>query len=446
MILDRFLTVDLKEGDELIGSPVFEANFLTPFEKAQRKVVFSPISQRCYEIKIEKFSIPVYVSEMGFLLTLDIVSKNLFKEISGEIERDANKKLRIFYYRVHNFQKYANRAVSWGIIKPLILDEKTLNMYTINLFNDILITPSTFLGGQIISPNRWSFVSSSNAFEFEAFLNYNSGIVYIKRESIRKRKVRKIWINSPIKLYEVESGYVLFFPSGFVKYCQPTYLHFLEDPLNVDELRELTSEKGTYFACSLASLNNYSTTYEEADIKKGSINIVESLTELVFSPLQFLPLLFPITVNKSELNRMILSTTINRSCLHMIYNRLTKFCEKQSTSFIDLYESLLREQNKLANFIAEDNNYRMEIVNPSIIPFLVKKMHEENVGRWEKSLVAKTLCEENLLDKIRRINEEKWIEYLPLRGVERFLSLRAKIFKEYIEIYQGSISMDITNT
>lgn len=434
MSIKEYLTViDLDNGSEVIINPLI--NPYAFLEKIKKKVVYNPRLRKYCEVAPRLYTIPVYLPELGFLLALDMSSEHLARRLYDETKEfnGIMPKNRIFYCRIHNFQRDHNRVVSWGTIKPLILSESLLRLYIINLLNDFSITPSIVQRGQIISPHRWFFISSEGLFKFESFLNYNLGIIYIDRKNVELKRKRKIWINFPIEVYEVKSGFVLFHPSGFIKYIKPIPLHFTEDPSKI----EFFTERGDYFLCSLISLNNYLTSYKGFDFRLSCINIVESLSELVFSPLQILPFLFPFSLREeNELNKLVFSFSIRKEIFHIFYNRLIKFSGPQNPSFIDFYEDFLSKWNKLLILTEDEDSYYIKMVNPSIVPFLLKKLHEDEVSKWEKGHIIKLLEEPNILERIENLKRENWIDFLPLRGVKRPLSLRAKILKKYIDLYK----------
>lgn len=431
-IKEYLIVIDLDNESELIINPLI--NPYVFLEKIKKKIVYNPRLRRYYEAAPKLYTIPVYLPELGFLLALDMSSEHLArklydetKEFDGIIPKD-----KILYCKVYNFQRDHNRVVSWGTIKSLSLSETLLNLYVINLLNDFSITPSIIQGRQIISPHRWFFISSEGLFKFESFLNYNLGITYIERENVKLKRKRKVWINFPVELYEIKSGFIFFHPSGFIKHIKSIPLHFTEDPSEI----EFFAERGDYFLCSLISLNDYLTSYKGLGYRVNCINIVESLSELVFSPLQILPFLFPFSLRgEGEINKLIFSFNIRKEIFRVFYNRLVKFSGPQNPSFINFYEDFFRKWNKLLVLTEDEDSYYMKIVNPSIIPFLLKKLHEEGVGKWEKGCILKLLEEPNIPERIESLRRENWIDFLPLRGVKRPLSLRAKILKKYVDLY-----------
>ena len=439
---ELLITPDLEEGDILLINPLIDPSTL--LEKAKRRIVYNPRLRRYHEIMPKTYIFPAYLPELGVLLSLDTVSKNLARKIYEET-KDYNgiiSKGKVFMCTAHHFRRDINRMVSWGTVKSVDLRNKILRLYITNLINDFYLTPSIVRGGTIISPHRWFFISSIGYHKFEAFLNYNFGVTYIEKEKICQRKVKKVWINSPLKLYQAIGGFVSFSPTGFVN-IKPVPLHFTADPIETDFVFK---NKGDYFICFLISFNNYSTSYDTASIKSGNINLVESLVELVYSPYDILPFLFPLTIENEALNSLVYRFSIGKEIFRKIYSRISKFGAPQSSTLISGFESLIQEQNILLSVTEQANLYYVEVANPAVIPFLMKKLASE-IDIRIKCSATKILEEPRILEKIRYLNEllnkKQWYntEFLPLHGIGRVLIPRADVLRKYTQIYKDLTSM-----
>jgi len=291
-----------------------------------------------------------------------------------------------------------------------------------------------------LSPHRWFFISSVGYNKFETFFNYNFGILYLEKEKIIQRKIRRIWINSPITLYEVIGSFISFYPMGLVT-AKFVPVHFIDDPVEID----ISLTKGDYFICFLISYNNYSTSYEGADIKSGNINLVETLLEFVNSPYEILPFLFPFMVKMEDLKKLVYHFTVSKEIFRKISTRISKFGAPQDPNVVSFYESLLQESNRLLNIVEEDRYYHIEVANPVLIPFLLKKFAFTQSNRV-KSYVENALSMSKALDKIRYLDEllkgEKFFvpEFLILQGIGRSLARKAEILEKYIHIVKESLS------
>jgi len=433
-MLNVFITIDLEEKNEVLINPLIDPSTL--LEKANRKIIYNPRLRKYHEVIPKVYLLPVYLPELGILLSLDMVSKELSKRFYEET-RDYEgiiSKGKIFCCKIHNFQKDINRMVSWGTIRPIYLPNNFLKLYITNLINDFYLTPSISQKGCILSPHRWFFISSIGYHKFKAFLNYNFGILYIEKEKLRQKKIRRIWINSPIKLYEIIGGFISFRPTGFVD-IEPVPIHFTEDLVGTD----VFIDKGDYFISFLISFNNYLTSYEGANIKSGNINLVETLLELVNSPYEILPFLFPFMARSEDFEKLVYRFSVSKGIFEKIYTRLTKFGTRQNPEMVSFYESIIRKDNRLLNIIENDKFYHVEVVNPGVIPFLLKKFAGKVYTR-EKYYSEKILKELKILEKIKHLDEllgKKQFfdpEFLPLYGIGRCLTPRAEVLMKYIHI------------
>jgi len=430
------IKIKVDEKEKVIVNPIIDIS--TELQKVEKKIIYSTRFHNIYEVSSKKYVFPVVLPEIGVTLSLDIVSKNFaeqFFEETKEIDGIVSKN-KIFISNVHNFDQNINRMVSWGNVKSFNLPQEIYQLYLMNLFNDIAMTPSVIMNEKIIAPTRWFYLESSTDFgKFRATLNYNIGIVYLKKEAIEKRKEKIIWVNSQLKLYEVRAGFVTLYPNGYLKYTDHIPIYFESDPLKSNI--KITGS-GNYFLCSLISFNNYSTSYRNADIKEGHVNKVCSIVELVFSVWDLLPFLFPFMMNPNELYSLIFSFQVPKSLLLIFQKRLSKFGESQSLEIIEAYDHFMRQRNKAMRIIETEEAYLVKVVNPLIVPFLIKKAVAYNKTTANKLLMAK-----DFLEKIEEINKKfpnklEWHlpEISPFSGVGSLLDLRKKLMREYLNIFQ----------
>jgi len=415
-------------------------------EKLERKAVYIPSFQKYYEIVSETFRFPVILPEVGMFLSLDAVSKDFardffdkIKNFNGIISRN-----EVFVSNVYNFNSEENRMVSWGNIKSSKLSEEIYQLYLNNIVNDLVMTPSIATQDKIVSPNRWFAISYSKYREFKATIHYNFIVAYIQKDEISKKRVKNIWIGSPQKLYEIKTGVVIFQPRGYLKYISSIPLHFVTDP---SEEQLDISEKGDYYLCYLTSFNNYFTSYERADITKGSVNIVSRLDKLVFSIWDVLPFLFPFEINSQELSSLIFNFQINESIFTLFQKRLMKFGSQQNPKIIEAYEQLIEKRNKTMRINKFGGTYAVKVVNPTVVSFLVKRIIDPKISSDEKARIKNFLSDPNFLNRVEELNAQysaasskklfwHFSEFRPFLGIVPFLKLREKILKNYIALYQ----------
>ena len=430
----------IEEKYEMIINPLITPSTL--LEKCEIKAIYNPRLKKYHEIVQKTYSYPVYLPEICVLLSLDITSIELAEELydkAKDYEGLISEEGRIFCCRTYNYQSDKNRMVSWGNLRNYDLDYEIYNLYRSNLLNDFYITPSISNKGVLISPNRWFYIYSESSYRFEAFLNYNFGVIYIEKEKLSPTHVKtiKAWLNFPLKLYTVTAGFINFQPDGSVG-IKPILLHFTEDPCE----KVILEGKGDYFVSFLISFNDYSTSYEKASIKKGNINIVETLTKLVYTPYEILPMLFPLVIDDESLNNLIYRFTIEKKAFERIFFRLTKFSHSPNPDLIRAFEEFIRKQNPLLNIEEKNKYYHVEIANPGVIPFLIKKL----IDKDKKSEKIKKILEESeeqaILKKIKRLDElsrsNHWynLELSPIYGIDRVLKPRANVLKQYIKIFK----------
>lgn len=446
--MENFLIHFNLEEKEVMINPIIDIS--TILEKIERKIVYIPSHRRYYDIVPKKYAFPAYLPEIGTLISLDIVSKDLARRFYQETKdfEGIVSKGKIFISGVYNFHPEKNRMVSWGNIKSFNLPENIYSLYLSNLINDLLITPSVVRKWDIISPNRWFCLASRSYYEFYAILHYNIGIIYLHKRYLVKRKVKYIWVNSLFKIYEVKTGFIILQPNGYVKYVAPIPIHFFSDPLEIDFL----SNKGDYFLCFLISFNPYVTSCEKADIKKGCINIVENLSELVFSSYDILPFLFPLIIKPSELSRLLFRFEVKKKIFFSLLKRLMKFGVEQNVELIKAYEKLLKRKNRALEIVESEDSFIVKIINPLVIPFLVKKFYYSD-SSITKNYTKKLLCSSDIINKIEDLNERyprksEWIsfDFRPLYGIGRFLKPRKEIMLKYIKLFQNFYNIQTKNS
>lgn len=435
--LIKLFTDDLKSSSKVIINPIVDPSII--LEKVERKIIYIPSFQRYYEVFPKTYVFPIFLPEIGILLSMEVTSKDLAKSFYGKISdfEGVLTKGKMLISNVYNLNPQANRMVSWGNIRSFDLSEDLYQIYLTNLISDFLITPSIVSGRKLLSPVRWFYLSSSYYNKFEAVLHYNVGVIYLHKNFLLERKIKYAWINSPTKLYEVKAGFIVFHPEGYLKYVEPIFLHFLSDPL---EMQLISSDRGDYFLSFLISFNKYSTSYGKSNVGEY-INIVDTLTPLVFSPWDILPLLFPSMMTRQELDSLLFKFRVNENIFLLFQKRLMKFGAQQNRELIEAYENFIQQKNRTISLTKAGSDYIVKIVNPLIIPFLLKKIGDPQTTKTEKSFLEKMLLAPDFMNKIEELNahrsEKIWWHFTDFRqllDIGPFLKLRGRIIKDYISI------------
>jgi len=432
------ISMKISENEELIINPIIDP--FTLLEKVERKIVYSPKRRRYFEVVPRIFVFPVYLPEIGGLLSLEMISKELAKKFYNEVKDFDGliSKGKIFTSVIHNFRSELNRMVSWGNIRPFNLSKDHFQLYLTNLINDFVITPSIVTRRGVISPNRWFRIGSEG---FQATLHYNIGVVYLQRDFLLERKEKTVWINSPFNLYEVKAGFVIFQPNGYLKYIEPVPLHFTSDPAEEDII--ISSGKGDYFLCFLITFNQYFTSHEKSDIKSGFINIVEVLSDLVFSPYDILPFLFPLAIDTEKLSSLLFKFQVKKSSFFSFLRRLEKFSSPQAPQVVEFYESLIKERNKALKIIETEDTYIVKIINPILIPFILKKLYDPSIGKLQKNSIERLLRSSELMNELEELSNlssqsSKFSspEFSYLWGIGPYLRLRKNLMGKYVETFR----------
>ena len=438
----KFIRPILEEKEMIIINPL--VNFYSILKKIQRKIIFHQLFRKYFEIVQSTYAFPVYLPEIGVLLSLDITSEDVARRFYEEIKNFDGfvSKGKIITSFVYNFRVEENRITSRGRLKYLSLPENLFNLYLMNLLNDFFITPSIISSQHIFSPLRWFFISAEGYASFKCILNYNLVITYFTKNSVQNTKKVKIWLNGPLSLYKVKVGIIKFLPNGYVCFIPKVPIYFTQPPKDNLFLQRI-GDKGDYFLSFLLSLNNYFTSYERAHIKSGDIHIVETLTGLVFSPFDLLPLLFPLFIKRKTLNSLIFRYEVPKSTVTSILKRLIKFGIEQPPDVIKAYEVFIQERNKLLQIKESKDIFTIELVNPTVIPFLLKKF----VGK-ERKYVRSLLASDDIFLEIRKLDEklksrpESW-ELWPISGIGKNLERRKELLSQFILIFKKNLKTNM---
>jgi len=447
MMVNKCL-IDLPQKKEFLINPIID--YYTILEKVNFKVIYNPFFRKSLAVQKRFGTYPIYFPEIGCLAALETISPNLsreFYEETKEFDRFYSDE-KIICSRVYNFDNNVNRFVSWGNYISSKLPKSYYKLYISNLLNDFLFMPSIVKKFGLISPNRWFLLESRTSYSFKTEVNYNVGIIYLTKEIFRNSKKITLWLNSPLEIWEIPAGFVTFAKDGSVLYKDRILVHFLKEP---SEEVKLISSKGDYFTCFLLSLNNYVTDFPKFKPnvkKKVNINLVENLTELIYSPYEIIPFIFPNVIDSIHVDKLIFEFEIKKDVFLSVVRRLMKFSSVQHPELLKSYREIFESQNKL--FKIEENNRMLKItlVNPVIVPFLLK---EYILGRQtgKKELLNDLINNPTTaIEKLKDIQNEppnsgKWY---PLCGIGRIIKLRNKVLAQYMRIWKQIIPVTRRNS
>lgn len=439
MIANKCL-VDLPEKREFLINPIID--YYTVLEKVNFKVIYNPFFRKNFGVQQRFGNYPIYFPEVGCLAALETISPNLsreFYEETKEFDRFYSDE-KVICSKIYNFNNEVNRFVSWGNYVSSKLPEEYYKLYISNLINDFLFMPSLVKRFGLISPNRWFILRSKTSYYFETEVNYNVGIIYLTKDILKKSKKIVIWLNSPpIEIWEIPAGFITFTIDGNVLFIDKILVHFLKEP--IEEI-DLISNKGEYFTCFLLSLNDYKTNFPKfkpSVRKKVNINLIENLTDLVHSPYEIIPFIFPEIMESLQMDKLIFEFEIKKDVLLSIIKRLMKFSSAQHPELLKSYKEIFENQNKLFKIKEKsDKLLKVTIVNPAVVPFLLKEYISGR--RFGKVELLNNLINDpdDAIKTLKDVQNEpptswKWHQ---VSGIGNITELRKKIFVQYTEIWK----------
>ena len=361
------------------------------------------VSRGGYPIRIYWASIPVYLPEVGCLISLDATTPEIttsFMEMGkGEVA----------IVRLHNFEPSWRRAVSWGQyeFKPLGELER---VYSISLFLDFALTPSVWTRGAMFSPVRYFPLECHRPLWFKCFYSYNLFPAFINPEKRKQKK--EVWLGRSIKIVPVEVQEIEFNINGWLD-SKKVYLSFEEE--DFEDFQKWGS--AGYYFCLAEGFNSY----QGGRSPGRHINIVRALYPLVHSSYDIMPLLFPKVVPERE--DLIIRFFIPTGSLVRILHRLEKFEGVRGTFQLEesskLYLGLAKVEEKEGKTI-------YEAVNPALVAILIRKALESRV----ETTVAKEVLSKpwELMDRVKEWEKTKkdWKIDLLLFGAGEYLSIKTE--------------------
>jgi len=105
-------------------------------------------------------------------------------------------------------------------------------------------------------------------------------------------------------------------------------------------------------------------------------------------------------INVQQLNSLLFKFQINQNVFNSFLRRLSKLGAEQDIEFIEAYENYIEQKNRAMKIIKTEDAYVIKIINPLIIPFLIRKIGNPEVTASEKNYIEKLLKDPNFLSKI----------------------------------------------
>ena len=420
--------LDLPVYQELLANPVL--NSYTLFKKVRPQTIESPHDYGKYNLHIYTYSLPIFVNEIGAMVGLDMTSRSIWRDFEDKKDNFLSyySENEVLTSKFYNFDQSLNRVVSWGNYCFHKIEDKFYNVYLKALVTDLTITPCVFEFDSACCPLRWFRISSVEPFVFKATVNYNTGIIYVKREDLECAREILLWVGRKIKGFQVRCGFLEIGKSGFIN-CKQSSVVFLELP-KIEDI----SDAGNYFGVSLISLNEYKTSCHLQIWPGSSINIVDTIFPLVYSKYDILPRLFPCYVDVNSLSEPVLSFNVPTSVFYRILSRLQKFGGPQNSKLIESFDSISEESNPLVKIEKNQDNYKVKFVNPALIYSYIKTyIMGEPLRKKHAGIVLENT--HNLLAELENPNMLKLSLDLAKAGFSWTSEQRINNFGRYASIY-----------
>jgi len=416
------------EEIDLVINPILD--WFTVLEKIRLKVVYSKVLERDIIVKEVYGSYPVYLPEIGYFTALEISSRNLSRKFysdTKDLKGFYSSENKIVIAKIHNFDRQTNRFVTWGNYNSYKIPEKYYLLYISNLINDFLITPSIARKGTLFSPNRW-FIQDSHS--FTALVCFNIGIVYLTKDDTKRARKTTLRIgNIELDAWSTRAKLITLSAINGIDSIENLYLYFPGNPPDPDMI---IPEKGDYFIGFLLSLNGYKSGLSK-NSEERNINIIEDLSPLAFIPEEIVPFMFPSIANDEILYRVVFEFEISKSIYELVIKKFIKFSDYQNPEVLENYT---RSYARPLHISEHGNTLRVKILNPIIVPFLLKQCVLHNKG---------TLLEElakypgKMVEELAKLNKTqyRYSELYKLPGLGRILRLRGNILAKYVETWKS---------
>lgn len=316
------------------------------------------------------YSYPVYLPEIDYMILLDISSERLNQKILSEFSsysglKSVQETTKVFVATLYNAND-SNRAVTWGNIQNYEFSKKHKNLYTSFYYLvqlSLRITPSTIVGHNIFSPNRWAMLTTETKNNiFSTMTTLNVFPVYITKEALERVKETREFLPLPLTLYKVEATALEFLPNGTI-HLLDIPLYFVESPS--EDIIFQFEGNGEYYL-----VHTFSFIDAKFSQRSGtSIHLVENIMPLY--PVDILLGLVTKYINKKSLNKLIWKLDISESSLSRIRKILAKHSSSISPtgSWIDAISS---EFYPYFNITETDNKIRIDFINPGALIYFFR--------------------------------------------------------------------------
>jgi len=384
-------------------------------------------------IQNTRYSMPIFIPEAGCLTSLDTVSSNLhedFKEMQLSFDGFKSKN-KIMTSKLFNHDQDKNRVVTKGSYYFHNVEE-IYNLYINNLENEISLCPSIVNYKTTFSPTRWFKIISDDVYRLKFTLNYNYSLLHITRDDLLTFKTEQLYLDKLYDVYKIECGLIKIQKDGHT-WRDKSIIYFTENPF---EILEHVGEKGEYFICYSISLNDYNTNNSKCNISTSFVNIVNSISPLVYSLYDVCKFIVPYFIDMDSLDKCVYKIIIPDDVINKILGRFYKFSSNQNEGFIKGFESWKDKTNVLTRHEKIDNNNYVYIINPGIISYIIKKYVD---GNEEDKKISKELLLKNdeLFYRFFEFDEKDDlnISYF-LKKYNSLSHFRLLNFRDYLNIFK----------
>ena len=341
-----------------------------------------------------------FFSELGRLISLEVSSKNLQSMFADVESADAI----ITTMKNNRYDQYTGKFVSYGDLSIKTMPSSYLTLFSQNRKNDLTLTPSLVDNqGRILHPVRWTKYGST-------FTNYNSSLIYIDEAALKKRRI--IHIGSRV-FNELPVKFIMLNKSGRLRYSNSI--------IHIEPYEEIEKLKSGYFSWTGIGLNLGGTT----------LNLVEGLED-AYSKYRILPFIFPNIIKelKAEPEKLIFNFRIEKQIWRSVLSHLMDRDKAITVLGIESSDDLEEKTNKLMRITESANDFEISIINPVLIPFLIKQysLRKEQTSGDSKTItrrIDKFFSSRDMVCELENISSSKYMnDELILLGIDPFTRAR----------------------
>ena len=423
---------DMPTGKTLMLTPILHCPSL--FKRVRAQTINFGTDEKV-RIKVHSYSLPVYIPEAGCTSSFNISSEKIrmdFEDLTLDPEQFSLSN-RIITSDVYNFDDSVNRIVSRGQYLSNVIDEKYYNIFASNILTDMLMSPSVMIKDEVCNPIRWFRTETSGQFYFSSTANYNSVILYMKKEDLLAAQKFKIWMGEVMDLFCVKCLFIKFNVLGEV-ISVPLSVFFRDDPF---EMADDMSTKGEYFISFMFSLNEYKSSFREGRPYGRSINIIDYIMPMVYSHYDIALRLHPLFSDVHSSSNTVMESSVPEEVIRRIIYRLIKFGGSQSQDAIDAFNSVFEKRNPLIRFdLSEKGKCKLKMLNPAVVYNLIHMcLNEKNklLCRCGRDILDKP---GNIIDEIESPNELAYLMVPDLSGIWKANPSRVKNMERYTAVFR----------